>query len=123
MSWLSSTTKKLQANAEARQRDRKEIKLARIAARAETKQTAYEHGIDPTKAAWEGAASLTGSVADVVGKVYGAGAMEAAGGAAGGLGDLFKSKDAPDQPQTQGGNKSMLIIVVLAVVAFLMFKK
>ena len=123
MSWLSATTKKLQANAEARQRDRKEIKLARIAARAETKQTAYEHGIDPSAAAWQGGADMVGSVADVVGKVYGAqGQMMGQGADA--LGGLFGGqKNVDKMPQTQGGNKSMLIIIVLAFVAFLMFKK
>jgi hypothetical protein len=127
MSLLGNVASRLQDNARARQDQRKDIRLARIAARAETKQPDYEHGIDPNKAAWEGGASMVGNVADVVGKIYGGAATGAVGGAGSlldGTKGLFGgSSENQGNQQNKPKMNMMLILGGAVVILFLIFKK
>lgn len=107
---------------ETRRADRKEIKMARIEGRTDrvemrqdTKKTAYEMGIDPNAAMWEGISSLGKSAADVAGK-----ALSPAGGLgskSGGMLDGLTGGPAVDS----GATKSKMPIILLAVGAVVVF--
>ena len=130
-----------------RQADRKEIRLARIESREvksagrqegrtsrtemkqDTKRTAYEMGIDPNAAMWEGISSLGKSAAEVTGDIVkaqsGAGMLGGMGGEGkeGGMlsaltGGLNKEKTDDKKPKT-----NIILLAVVAVVVFLLMRK
>jgi len=139
---------KRQERVAQRRADRKEIKLARIQSREvkqasrqegrtsrtqmkqDTKRTAYEMGIDPNAAMWEGIGSLGKSAAEVTGDIL---AAQSGAGALGGLGGgkdkqggllagltegLNKEKTEDQKPKT-----NIILLAVAAVVVFLLMRK
>lgn len=140
---------KRQERVAQRRADRKEIKLARIESREvkqasrqegrtsrtemkqDTKRTAYEMGIDPNAAMWEGIGSLGKSAAQVTGDILaaqsGAGALGGlAGGKEGkGAGLLAGLTDGLNQEKTtdQKPKTNIILLAVAAVVVFLLMRK
>lgn len=94
--------------------NRKEIKLAKIAAsvekvdaRQETKQTAFEHGIDPNASMWGGLSNMTSSLGQMGSSILGKGTNPTA--------------SAYAQNSLTGNNN--IFIIILAVVAFMFLGK
>ncbi len=114
-----------------RRETRKEIKLARIeaktdrvAARQETKQTAYEMGIDPNASMWQGLSGIAGSVADVVKSTSPAGAMLPYNATKGLKKDTTTTTPDTTTTTEPAKNKNMMYIIVAAVVVlYVMMKK
>jgi hypothetical protein len=121
--------KKRRERVATRRADRKEIKMARIEGRTDrvemrqdTKKTAYEMGIDPNAAMWEGISSLGKSAADVAGKALsptgGLGGQKTGGmldGLTGGMG-----QSAEQQPKSK---MTIILLAVAAIVVFLFMRK
>lgn len=57
-----------------------------VESKAEARETAYENGIDPNAAMWQGISSLGQSVGGAVSSVFGGGAIGSIGSAIGGAG-------------------------------------
>ena len=117
--------KKRRERVEQRRADRKEVKMARIEARTarvetrqETKQTAYEHGIDPNAAMWEGIASLGQSASSVA-----VSALSPAKNLTGTNKSPLEQALNQDQQPQQKKSSNMIIIAVVAVVLFIFMKK
>jgi len=118
MGWLSK-----------RREAKKEIKLARIEAktdrveaRQETKQTAYEMGIDPNASMWQGLSGIAGSVADVVKSTSPAGAMSLGNATKG-----FKTEGTDPVTSTSGtteaSKKNIFMYIGAAVVVLFLFMR
>ncbi len=121
--------KKRQARVAQRQADRKEVRLARItgrtdrtALRQDTKRIAYEHGIDPNAAMWEGISNVAESAAEVTGDIVSAqtGAALNSGKSTGLLGDLQSDDKTTEQPKSK---ITLILLAVVAVVVFLFMPK
>lgn len=101
----------------AERTERKELRQAgrteRVLGRQATKQTAYEHGIDPN--AW--IADSIGSAADAVGTIYGG--KFSAGKSGGAQSGQTNTKTSTIAPKTGGGNTQM---IMMAGGAFLVAK-
>lgn len=93
-----------------RKDNRVQARTERVALRQETKQVAYQSGIDPNAAMWGGLSSIGGSIAGAFGKP------------GSNTGSTFMNSNA------QGGimgmdQGSMLMMALAALVAWFIFKK
>lgn len=104
---------------------RQQAKTDRVLARQQTKATAYEMGIDPNAAMWDGISNVAKSAADVVGDVYGAKA--GAGGAAGAMDPTKVLKSDPTGTGTgtepPKSNMMMILAAVAVVIVVVMMGK
>lgn len=88
---------------------RVEARTERVALRQETKQVAFEHGMDPNAAMWGGLSSIAGSVGGIFGKPGSS------------TGSSFVNSNA--QGGMSMGGMSPLLMLGLAALAWLMFKR